>query len=289
MRNSKRFIPNSVQQTMDDDGCISKLPQETNLNAVHAFFSSLRKGESVIIEKDIKHPKFKTFLKRTLSFTTKMSALQLSDIAIGILYSKPLQQLEIAGNIQDALIMKMQELPFQRILQLDYVIRKTKSNHPFEIVQLELQNVFLANVEHCLRKHNKDFRAINNIASYMCNHPEIVQAYLLREFSSVLLAIEDSRLKCNYAMLSIIKMFSKFYELDEQSKNALKKVVKIWIDLNLATNDVEMMLSLISESEKINNAAFEESGLIRFVVHYLDENCDTANVRRCCEHLIKMV
>lgn len=250
---------------MEGDGFISQLTQKANFKDVNAFFSSLRKREFVVIEKDIQHPKFQTFLQKTKSFIPRMCALQLCNIATCILYNKPLQQHQIAGKIQDALVMKMQELPIKRILQLDFIIRKSKSTDLFEAIQLKIQEVFLGKVGHFLCNHHNHIVTIDNIAGYMNHHTEIVSLDLLKDFSNVLLSIADYRIKSDSDMLSIIKMFSKFRELDEQSKNALKKMVNIWINLNLTTNSVEMMLSLISESEQIDKGAFEEAGFIRMV------------------------
>lgn len=108
-----------------------------------------------------------------------MSANELTDIAIGILNTKPLQQHGITGEIQNCLMLKMQKLAFKRMLHLDFVIRKTKSEYFFKTIQLKVKETFLEKVEHFLRDDQNNVEALPAIAYYIDNHSDTIRPDIL--------------------------------------------------------------------------------------------------------------
>lgn len=106
----------------------------------------------------------------------------------------------------------------------------------------------------------------------MKRHDACVQLDFLKQFSNALLLVNEKPLKI-MNVLQVIKLFANVGELDDQSKIALKDMVRIWIESNPSSTDVELLLSLILEKKKFDKLAFEESGLIRFIFDYLDDIC----------------
>lgn len=259
---------------------------ETPTTTISAFFIGLRKVESVT-EVDIQQPNFRWFLNETKSIIPRMAAYELSDIVIGIMNHEILIQHEINGIVCDAILMKLQDLAFKRMLYLDFVMRKTKSTNTFEAIHLAISELILNNIRQLFSGQNIHIPELPSVARYMSDHPEMFQSDFLEQFSNALLVFDEHRLTIR-RITSIIKIFSRFDELDMQSQIALNKMVEQWIENNPTSSDVEVLFALISGSRKFDKLAFEESGLIRFTLNYLDENCDSEALP-CYGHLIKMV
>lgn len=254
---------------------------------VHSFFTGLLQKDSVT-EEDIEHPDFQTFLNTLKPAIAEMDAFQLSDIAFGIIKYKALVEHGISSEVCDAILMKLENLPFQRMLQLDYKMRKSESSSSFsEKIQPKIQEIFLKNVAHHFSHHNNDMKELYAIATYISDHSEIVPMDILKQFSSALVLLDEHRLNI-LDVSNMINAFSRFDELDGESRIALKKMVKLWIEYDPTPRDVKQLLAFISGSRKIDKLAFEESGLIRFTLNYLEENCNY-EIFPCYGHLMKMV
>lgn len=147
-------------------GIISKLPVNAaslDLRAVYAIFHNLQ-NENSVTEEDIQHPKFQTLLKRTESLIPQMAAAELSNIATGIMNHAILIQHEINNKIQDALMLKINELSFERILFLDYVIFESKSSGSFKTIRLKVQEMFLEKVTRFFTDHSNNIQTFDKIA-----------------------------------------------------------------------------------------------------------------------------
>lgn len=275
-------------------GVLLKLPQNAETldkRTVYAIFQDLHAVNSVT-EDDIQHPKFQSLIKRTISLIPQMTAAELANITIGIINHNAMQQNEINGKVQDALIPKMHELPFDRMLFLDYIMHKTKSTNSFETIQRKGQEVFLENVGRFLINHSNDMQTFTHIAEYMRKHVKIVSSDILEQFSHALLALlhtDEIRLNIYENILSMILLYSNFGELDGQSVQALNKMVKLWIQFNPTLTNIESLLSFLSQNkEKPDKKAFEESNLIPFIFNYLNEHFDK-EILPSYEHMMKMV
>lgn len=269
---------------------ISRLPQNSDNLPPTAIFATFRNLQNVehMTQEDLQHYKFQSFLNRAESFIPQMTALELSDIAINILHTRPLRQNEIYGTIQDALMLKIEELPFERKLYLGVIIRKTQSALSFKSIHLKIREIFLENVEWILADHHKDIQILVSIAKYMDNNIEIIQMNILEAFSNALLRI-NAKPRNIHDSVSIIVVFSKFGALDAQSENALNKMIKLWIQFNPTLKEVETLLFLLSVNRTIQDKqVFEESGIIRFSLTFLSSK-NSETVLSCYAHLMKMV
>lgn len=256
---------------------------------IHAFFNGLWKGEN-ITDVDIQHPNFQWFLNQTkTTITSRMSADELTDIAIGILNTKPLQEHEISGEVHDSLMLKIQELSFERMLNLDFIIRKTESTYFFKRIQLKIEEIFRKEVENFLCRENNHIEALYAIAYYMNNHSDTVQPDIMEQFSNALLRTNEKPFEIE-RVLRILMVYCDFGELEGLSKDAFNKMVKKWIKCNPTLEYMQRLLSHLSVNKnKYNKQAIEESGLIEFSLNFLDKHCDKQCVIPCCEHLMKMV
>lgn len=277
---------------------ISMLPHKTTAmgpTALKKFFISLKTDE-FLTEEDIQHPKFQSFLNKTSEIIPHMSGYELLTIAIGIMKCKALQQNEINGKVRDALILKLREIRFQELVLLDFNIYKSKSTDFYETIQLKIHEFFLTNVENILFDANNGLVQFNNLAAFITRHIEKdrpVYTDILKRFASAFLArIEFQQMMIHEGknlryLRQIIKLFSRFNVLDAQSKISLNSIIKVLIESCLALKDVELMLSVVSESRNLDKIAFD-SEFIPFVFNYLDGNCDKG-VLHCYEYLMKMV
>lgn len=291
MHSVQRHVPGNTSCR----SVLLKLPQNAEIldkRTVYAIFQNLQTVNSVT-EDDIQHPKFQSLIKRTVSLIPQMTAAELSNITIGIIYHKALQQNEINGEIQDALLPKMHELPFDRMLFLDYIMHKTKSTNSFETIQRKGQGVFLENVGSFFTNHSNNIQTFANVADYMRKHVKSIPSppHILEQFSNALIALlhtDENRMNIQN-IVQIIRLYSNFGELDGQSVQVLNKIVKLWIELNPTLTDVQLLLFLLSGGgSKPDKKAFEESNLIPFIFNFLDENFDEENLP-CYEHMMKMV
>lgn len=271
---------------------ISRLPQNSDNLAPTAIFATFRNLQNVehMTQEDLQHYKFQSFLNRTKTLIPQMTAQELSDIAINILYPKPLRQNEIYCIIQDALMLKIEELPSEQMLCLGVIIRKTQSSSSFESIHSKIREIFLENAEHIISAdHSYNIRSFFTIVNYMTRNVEIVRTDILEAFSNAVLLTDRRQLHIPNVE-TIIFLFSKFDELNGRSKNALNFMVNFWIEHNPRVTDIERLLSHLSRNGKLDKRAFEESGLIRFISTVLDEDesADRQTIR-CFEHLTKMV
>lgn len=269
-------------------GNLFKFPQSSNtlkLKSVHAFFTGLLQTGSVT-EEDIQHPEFQSFLHSLSSIISQMNAFQLSDVAFAIMKHNALLEHGFSGEVCNAMLLKLQDLSIERMLKLDFRMRRSKSSSTFsENIQKKIQEIFFEKFEHLFSGRNDD--EFYNIATYISDNSHIIPMNIFKRFSCALLHLDEHRITILDVTVTI-KLFSQFNELDEQSRNGLNKMVKLWIDFEPTARDVKQLFAFISGSRQIDKLAFEESGLIRYTLNYLDENCDYETVS-CYGHLLKMV
>lgn len=239
-------------------------------------------------KQDMLHPKFQSFLERTQFFIPQMNAHELSNIAMSIMNNKLLKQHDVTDQIQDTLILRIEQLSFDRIMVLGIIIRKTESSLEFESIHVKIRVIFLENAKRLLSSHNSNnIHSLVNIAGYMTRNTEYVQTDILEAFSIALLRADKRELEIHEAV-TIILLFSKFVKLSHHPKNALNDMVNFWIENNPRLTDIEDMCSHLSRNEKCFKSAFEESGLIRFISTVLDESSGEVAIQ-CFVHLMKMV
>lgn len=225
-------------------------------------------------EEDLQHPKFQSFLDKLEETIPQMNGYELSSIAVDIMDNELLQKHEINKTVYDALMTKFQELTFKRMLYVDLIIQKNKSKLFYQKLQLKMQEMFLENIESIFNNNNYDSKTFISIANYMNDHSEIVRPDILKQFSTALLHLDEYQLHIA-SVRQIMMLFSKFVELDEQSKIALKKIVKVWTRSNPTLKDVELLLFLLFKcnGNRTDKQAFENSGFIAFILNLLDKSC----------------
>lgn len=240
-----------------------------------------------VTEEDIQHPNFQWILTETEAIIPRMNADELTDIVIAMFNNELLQQQNINDKIIDALMPKVHELAFNRMLTLE---SNTKNSNSLQSIHLKIEEIFLKNVECFLADEKIQILTFVNIANYMERHIEIVSMNIIEAFSSALIRANEKPLNI-HVPVSIILVYSKFGELGAQSENALKEMVRLWIQFSPTLGDVENLLFHLSANRaKQDKQAFEESGIIQFSLTFLSEKCNGIVLSlKCYEHLMRMV
>lgn len=137
-----------------------------------------------------------------------------------------------------------------------------------------------------LDDNDYDFETFKGIANYMNDHTEMICSDILEQFSTALLNFDEYRLTVA-SVRQLIMLYSKFIELDEQSKIALGRMVNVWKRSNPTLRDVELLLYLLL---KYNGNGPDKQAFGQSILNRLDENCGVkVKLNKCYEHLIEMV
>lgn len=158
---------------------LPEIPGILDIRDVCVIFHNLQKVN--VSEKDIQNPKFQKLLKKSESLISQMTASKLANIATDIMIHKLLIENKINGKIKDALMLKINEVPFERMLFLDFVIFKSKS---IKTILSNVQEMFLEKVELFFTYYSNIIGTFVNIAGYMARHVKIVHSDFLEQFSN---------------------------------------------------------------------------------------------------------
>lgn len=286
---------NSVQRSLPGGiSCrdiINRLPQNAETlssRAIIAIFRNLRNVQSMTKE-HFEHPKFQSFLDKVKETVPQLSAHELSFIATDIMNHELLLKHEINNVVHDALMINIRDLTVKQMLFVDIIIQKTKSTDFYREIQRKIQVIFLERIGRILNDNDYDFGTFNRIAHYMNDHTEMICSDMLKQFSIALLHFDEYQLKIG-SVRQLIMLYSKFIELNEQSKFALGRMVNVWKRFNPTLRDVELLLFLLlkTNGNGPDKPAFEQSGFIAFILDLLNKSCG-GEVFKCYEHLIEMV
>lgn len=266
-----------------------KLPsihEELKPKNVYNFFQRIQNIDCVT-SNDVRSEEFKEFLNRAHHVITHQSSgNEMVQVLIGIINNKSLRDHEINDCVVNALISKIQDVPFNELVFLDYCIKKLKLNDFYNELRLKIQIIYLLKT-HELLHNSRHFEEVKPIFSYMRNNVDIVLPEALDKLTIHLMQIDNNKFSIDDIM-NVISLYSQFNHLSEQSIQTLNKMVKLWCERDPQFRDVELLLSLLAYSKKINKRALEDAGLIQFIFESIENKCKERTVG-CFKRLIEMV
>lgn len=261
--------------------------KELQPKVVFDFFESIKTIDCVTAE-DVKNEKFQTFLNDVQPIIAHQSnGREILEILIGIINNKSLRDHEMNDYVVNAVISKIQDIPFHALAFLDYRIQKLKLNDFYKELRLKIQLNYLLKTDELL-DDCKNFKEIKRIFDYMRNNMDIVSPKALNKLAMYLMRMDNNNFTIDDIM-NVIVFLSQFNYLSEQSIQTLNKMIELWCERKPQFRDVELLLSLLAVfAKKTNKRTLDDAGLIRFIFKFLNDTGEEKTVG-CFTNLIEMV
>lgn len=266
-----------------------KLPPidiELTPKAVYGFFQNI-KSTDCVTDNDVKTNSFQRFLNEAQPIITdQSSAKEILEILIGIINNTSLRGHCINDCVENALKLKISYISFRELAFLDYLIHRLGLNDFYKELRLEIQMDFLSRIDE-LFNNCKNFDEIKLVVEYMRLNVDIISLEVLDKLAKCLMKINHTEYNI-VDIMHVIVLFSNFDHLNEQSRETLNKMIKLWRERYPKFRDVELLLSLLVLLKNKSKRALEDTGLIQFVFEFLKKKCAYETLG-CFQNLIEMV
>lgn len=258
---------------------LESLPSDPQYMSVDAFldFYEHMGGNYLIRPDDLKHPKFKVLREATESLIQQLNTKQLKGILVSILPSKAVMHDKLTKIVIDALLKRVNHLPFDQILFIDFLLNKyynsSELSKDYNILRLKLQTMFLLKVENEMDGVT-DIQDIMKILAYCENNFEIVSSKIVNSLTTSLLLLDDDKFSV-MDLTSILIFLANLGELDEHVEKLLSKSLGLWIQAEVTANQVDVLLKVLAAKRStIDKERFKDSDFIRKCINLVTQQDD---------------
>lgn len=255
---------------------LESLPSDSKYVSVDAFldFYEHMKGNYLIRPDDLKHPKFRVLREATESFVQEMNTKELKEILVSILPSKAVMHDKLTKIVIDAVLKRVNHIPFDQILFIDFLLNKyynsSDLSKDYNILRLKLQTMFMLKVENELDGDTD----IMKILAYCENNFEIVSSKIVNSLTTSLLLMDDDKFSV-MDLTSILIFLANLGELDEHVVKLFRKTLGLWIQAEVTANQVDVLLKVLSAKRNtIDKDRFKDSDFIRKCINLVIQQND---------------
>lgn len=235
------------------------------------------KGNYLIRPEDLQHPKFEVLREATESLLPEMNTKEVKTILIAILPSKAIMHDKLTTQIVEAMIKRVNYLPFDQVLFVDFMIQKyyhtSELSKDYIILQSKLQTTFLSKIEDELDEYT-DLEEIMKVVAYCENNHEIIPSKIVNRLTTSLLLMDDKEFSV-MDITSVLIFLANLGKLDEHVEKLLRRMFVLWVQTDVTANQVDILLRVLaSKSHTFHKERFTDSEFIRRCVDLVTQKKD---------------
>lgn len=244
-------------------------PVEVSLDALIEFYQRIS-GHFMITSAIIRHPKFAVLRSATQFHLPQFNTKELKNVFIAIFPSKAMMHEKLTKMIIDALVNRINYIPFDQIIFIDFIMHKyfhlTELSKDYNILRLKLQTMFLSKVDIALNEMD-NFEELMKLVSYCENNAEIIPPKIVNSVATSLLLSDDDKFNVTH-ITSILIMLASMGKLNEHVEKLLHKAMGLWCQSTLAAAQVQVLLKVLAAKRStIDRDRFNNS---QFICHCID-------------------
>lgn len=251
-------------------------PAEISLDALTEFFQRIS-AHFIITPAVIRHPKFSVLREATQIHLPQLNTKELKNLFVAIFPSKAMMHDKLNKMVVDALVNRVNYLPFDQIIFLDFILHKyynlTELSKDYNILRLKLQTMFLSKVETALNEMD-DFEELMKIVSYCENNAEIIPPKIVNSVATSLLLSDDDKFSVTH-ITSILIMLAAMGKLNEHVGKLLHKATGLWCQSTVTPAQVQVLLKVLAAKKStIDRDRFKDLEFIRRCVEVVTQQND---------------
>lgn len=245
-------------------------PQDITMADVLNFYDNIR-GSCRITPAIVRHPKFDVIREVTEVFLLQFNTKELANMLVSILPSKALSNDKLGEMVVNALLKRINHLPFERVLFISFILHKyyriSEMNKDYTCLRLALQQSFLSKIDEKLNDLD-DFDMLMEIVGFCNNNVEVITPKNANLIATSLLLIDDDDKFTLNDTISCFSLLGSFGKLNEHVKKMLDKMVDLWCKSDVTAADVRTLLKILSAKRNtIDKEQLAETKLIRHCVN----------------------
>lgn len=253
---------------------IQSLPSDRGIIDKKDLYNTfLRLNEASTFTEDVVcHPNFEKLRRITQYTLPRLRDYEVKDMLVVVLSTQILMDDKLSKIIMNAFLQRISLISLDQIIFLDFILRKyynlNELNKRYEIFRLTLQTMFLLKVHNEIGEF-RNFESMRKIATYIGNNHEIIPSNILNSLTSSLLLADDEQFKV-IDIIIILRLLSRFGELNEHVLKLLRKMFNLWCESIPTVNDVKLLSVMLAKNKDIiDKNAFNDKNFIRHCTQVL--------------------
>lgn len=256
---------------------ISSDPNDISEHDLLKIFGRLSAG--IISDDALLHENFNTLIDATKLILPKLSVSQNVNIFTQLCEAQIPMFDELSEIVVNALLRRISHITVDDIISVDFSIRKYyarewKLSKSFETLRQATRTAFIVKANNELVE-DQTYDKLIRMMRYLSNNQSLVKNVDTMSLAEQLLLKEDCEFELNDVVCVIVTL-ARFLKPNNQSKQLLSKMFRIWCSRTESIADVKSILQLLTTKklEDIDLNSFNDPLFIRHCSNYAIQQKD---------------